>query len=209
MSLNKESIDNFLEILSSSAPAPGGGAVASLEGAIASSLIHMVASLTINKEKYSSSQEFALKMIEKAKSYQDEFQKLIDEDVSSFNEVSKVFKMPKETEEEKNKRKEAMQKALKIAIMPPLKVMRLVSSISSSLLECTDKLNQNALSDIGVASLTLDSALKGAYLNVLINLGSIKDESFKEKIKIESQELLEETSKVCNKTYKEILARLN
>lgn len=208
MSLNNNTVNEFLEILSSDAPSPGGGSASALLAAIGTSLIHMVASLTTDKEKFIEHQELVNEVLDKSNKYQIEYQKLIDEDVKAFEEVSKVFSMPKENDEQKKQRRIAMQKALKNAINPPLKIMELINDTLELICLSVDKFNQNALSDLGVASLSLDSALKGAYLNVLINLKSIKSEEFVSSNRKKADDLLDENSKKAIDLFNKIKGKL-
>ena len=208
MSLNNNTVNEFLEILSSDAPSPGGGSASALLAAIGTGLIHMVASLTTDKEKFIEHQGLVNEVLDKSNKYQIEYQKLIDEDVKAFEEVSKVFSMPKENDEQKKQRRIAMQKALKNAINPPLKIMELINDTLELICLSVDKFNQNALSDLGVASLSLDSALKGAYLNVLINLKSIKNEEFVSSNRKKADDLLDENSKKAIDLFNKIKGKL-
>ncbi|MEG2144807.1 MAG: cyclodeaminase/cyclohydrolase family protein, partial [Oscillospiraceae bacterium] len=110
-------------------------------------------------------------------------------DSESFDAVTAVFKMPKETEEDKLKRKAAMEEALKGCVIPPLEVMELSSDTLKQMLPAVRLLNQSALSDLGVAALSLKTALSGAYMNVLINLQGISDMDFKEKYFTKSEKM--------------------
>ena len=132
----------------------------------------------------------------------------IDRDTEAFDGVSAVFAMPKSTDEEKAARKEAMQKALKEATLVPYSIMELCLeslTVVEMGLGCT---NTNAASDLGVASLNLKSAAQGAWLNVLINLGGIRDEAFVNEYRTKGEEILQKALPLADKIYNEILQSL-
>ncbi len=126
---------------------------------------------------------------------------IVDRDTEAFNQVSAVFSMPKGTDEEKSLRREAMQSALKNATLVPFEMMRLcieaIELISSGL----GKVNTSALSDFGVAALCLKTALMGGWLNVKINLSSIKDEEFVEFHTAEGKLMLDSCVKTVDQIY--------
>jgi formiminotetrahydrofolate cyclodeaminase len=162
---------HFLETLSSSSATPGGGSVSALGGALSASLISMVASLSGENEE--------LQRIHKdSEILRAECTKLIDDDVKAFDAVMRSFKMPKGTDEEKAVRKEAIQSALKDAVRVPL----IVAGRCTEILRLSGKIaricNRNAISDVGVAALMAYASMRGASMNVRINLASIDDEDF-------------------------------
>lgn len=116
-----------------------------------------------------------------------------------------MFKLPKETDEDLLKRKEAMQMALKNATLVPLDIMKLAYQGLVATEKGIGKSNINAASDLGVSALNLDTCLKGAWLNVLINLSGVKDESFVNDIKEEGQKLLTDGTHLAEKIYTAIL----
>ena len=178
MKLTEMQVKAFCELLASDAPAPGGGSASALAGAMGIGLAEMVANLTIGKKKYAEFEANAVEMKERATKLVDEMIVSIDKDTEAFDGVSAVFAMPKDTEEEKAARKEAMQKALKEATLAPYSVMELCLESLKVVEMGLGKTNTSAASDLGVAALNLKSAVQGAWLNVLINLGGIKDEVF-------------------------------
>ena len=178
MTLTDTQVRAFCELLASDAPAPGGGSASALAGAMGIGLAEMVANLTVGKKKYAEFEENAVEMKEKSAKLVDEMIVSIDKDTEAFDGVSAVFAMPKDTDEEKAARKEAMQKALKEATLAPYSVMELCMESLNVVEMGLGKTNTSAASDLGVAALNLKSAVQGAWLNVLINLGGIKDEAF-------------------------------
>ena len=176
--LTLKPIKSFLDELASSAPAPGGGSVAALSGALGAALISMVSNLTIGKKKYVGVQEEITALLEKSESLRDELSDLFEEDVAVYTRLSQTMKMPRDTEEQKNIRTEAMGKALKEATDVPLRVAEACVSVMGLCRPAAEMGNVNAVSDVGVGILMAEAGLRSAALNVLINLGLIKDDKF-------------------------------
>ena len=178
MKLVEMQINDFIAVLGSDTPAPGGGSASALAAAQGIALTKMVTELTIGKKKYAEFEDEIELLQKKAKSLQEGLLRAIDEDTEAFNQVSAVFGLPKTTEEEKKARREAMQSALKGAAVTPFSMMEKIVDALKVTQAAVGKSNTNAASDLGVAALNLKAALQGAWLNVLINLASIKDEMF-------------------------------
>ncbi len=178
MSLTEKSVTTFLDELSSSAPAPGGGSVAALSGALGAALISMVCNLTVGKKKYAAVQDDVKAMLEQSEALRHELIALLEADVAAYTKVSEAMKMPRDTEEKKAARAEAMDKALKNATDVPLRVAAACVRVIDLCRPAAEKGNLNAVSDAGVAVLMAEAGLRSAALNVLINLGWIEDEAF-------------------------------
>ena len=181
--LASSSVDGFLSNLASSSPAPGGGSVAALAGALAAALSSMVCNLTLGKKKYENVQDDIKEMVKKSEKLRKQLTELIDEDTTAFNDVVKAFKMPKETDEQKNKRSEAIQKGYRKAAMVPLKTAQVCNQTLDVAELVAEKGNTNSITDAAVAALMGEAGVFAATLNVKINLGSIKDSSFVEEIR--------------------------
>ena len=153
--LKNLSVEEFAAVTGSDAPAPGGGSVAALAGGLGAALAEMVANLTIGKAKYADVEEEMKGLAAEGAALRKELIDSIQKDTESFTAYMNALGMPKNTDEEKAARKEAMQNGLKEAAVVPLAV--------------TDGL---------VASMMARTAVLSALLNVKINLGSIKDEEF-------------------------------
>jgi glutamate formiminotransferase / formiminotetrahydrofolate cyclodeaminase len=201
-------IDSFLKELASSSPAPGGGSVAALSGALGTALTAMVCNLTIGKEKYKKHEKEIKKTLTRAEQLRKELTKLIDEDTNAFNDVIKAFKMPKDTEDQKNKRSKAIQEGYKKAASVPLKTAETCEKILDLAKIVAEKGNQNSITDAAVSAIMADAAIKSAILNVEINLGSIKDEKYVKKITSKIKKIKEksseETKKILEKVEKKI-----
>ncbi|MDW7674121.1 MAG: cyclodeaminase/cyclohydrolase family protein [Bacillota bacterium] len=173
-----KTVTGFAEELASSSPAPGGGSVAALSGALGASLSSMVCNLTIGKAKYEAAWSELEPVKEKADKLQQRLLELIDIDTESFNKVMAAFKLPKESEAEKKARSEAIQAATIGAAEVPLEVAKACLEVLELTPALAEKGNENAMSDIGVAAQQAEAGIQGAVLNVKINLGSIKDQAF-------------------------------
>ena len=132
----------------------------------------------------------------------------MEHDTDVFNEFSAAMALPKETPEEKAARSEAMQAALKRCIESPLHMMELSFEAVRLAQSLLGKTNANALSDLGVASLMLGTAIQGAWLNVLINLGGLKDEAAAAAYRTSGEELLNDTMVLSHSVYQAIVQAL-
>ncbi len=176
-------IDRFLSELSSSSPAPGGGSVAALSGSLGSALSSMVCNLTLGKDKYIDVQDEIKQILGKSEKLKKKLIKLIDEDTNAFNDVINAFKMPKDLDIQKEKRKKAIQEGYKKAAKVPLETATLCEEIIDLSLIVAQKGNKNSITDSAVSALMAQVGVKSAILNVKINLGSIKDIKFVNNIK--------------------------
>ena len=180
--LADKNIKAFLEETASSAPVPGGGSVAALSAGLAAALTGMVANLTIGKKGYEGLEEEMEGIVKEASEYRESFIKDIDRDCESFNEVMAAFKLPKETEEEKETRKNKIQEGLKNAALVPLEVAKDALKMMGIVEKAVVKGNKNAVTDGAVAAMMARTATLSALYNVKINLGSIKDAEFVDRI---------------------------
>lgn len=208
MNLVDYKVTEFMQLLASEAPAPGGGSAAALAGATGASLAAMVAALTLGKEKYREYEVQTAALQDKGNKLQARFLELIDADTAAFNEVSAAYKLPKQTPEEKAKRQEAIEEALKNATKTPFAMMETAWECLQVVATAVGKTNASAASDLGVAAYSLRAATEGAWLNVLINLGGIKDEAFVTQYKDAAGKLLTEVDKLAATVSRQILASL-
>ncbi len=205
MKLVEMKISEFIEELSSDSPAPGGGSVAALSGALSAALSSMVCNLTIGKEKYKDVEYDMENILERLQNIKKRLLEIIDEDTEAFNQVMDAFKLPKNTEEEKKVRKEKIQEALKKAAHVPLETARLCAEIIEISKEVAEKGNKNSITDAGVSMIMADAGLKSAILNVKINLKSIEDEKFVDSL-IYELDVLERNSRETAKDVEEIVS---
>ena len=211
MQLSNMSVDAFTREIASSSPAPGGGSAAALEGALGAALTAMVCELTTigkSKEKYAEYQEFVIESQKKATELKVRFVDVMDRDTEAFNVVSAAFGMPKATDEEKAARSAAIQKGLEGCTATPFEMMEL----SVETLELTESLlgksNDSAASDLGVSALSLRAAIQGAWLNVLINIGSLKNKELAEDYRVKGEAMLEKALPLADKIYAEVVKML-
>ena len=178
-----KTVKEFIAETASDSPAPGGGSVSALCGSLGSALATMVCNLTIGREKYANVDADIQKIRSKMLEHLQKKTRLIDDDTLAFKEVILAMKLPKDTEEQKKKRSDAIQIGYKKAITVPLDTAR-VSLDALGLIEfIISKGNQNAITDGATGALALQLAITGALLNVKTNLASIKDQSYVENIK--------------------------
>ncbi|WP_101696591.1 cyclodeaminase/cyclohydrolase family protein [Clostridium minihomine] len=183
MEMKNMTLEVFCATTASNEPAPGGGSVSALAGALAASLAEMVAQLTIGKKGYEDVSEEMTLLVPQAAALRAELLDEITRDSTSFNAYMDALGLPKETEEEKAVRRQAMQDALKEAAEVPLSVAKTAAKIMPIASVLVKKGNSNAVTDGLVAAMMTRTAVLGALLNVKINLGSIKDDTYVAKMK--------------------------
>ena len=201
-------VNTYLDVLKSDAPAPGGGSVSALSGAQGIGLALMVCDLTIGKEKYADYQEVCLAAKEAGISVYNRLVEAIDKDTEAFNLVSAAFKMPKETDEEKAARKQAIADGTLVATQVPFETMEIAFEGLKIVETLEGKSNPNASSDLGVAALNLMSAIRGAWLNVKINLPGVKDEEAAKAFVEKGEAIIAEAEKLAAPIYERVLASL-
>lgn len=189
--LVKQNIKMFLDELASNSPAPGGGSVAALSGALGAALSSMVCNLTRGKQGYEDAQDDIAEIFRKSEELRKDLTDLIDRDTDAFNEVMKAIKMPKETQEQIDQRKNALQAAFKLAAEVPLETARKCVQILDVARVVAEKGNKNSISDAAVSALMAQTGVQAAMLNVRVNLGSIKDHEYVQQVSTELHELLQ------------------
>ena len=181
---------DFTDEVSRESPAPGGGSVSAQTGALAAALIAMVANLSFGKKEYLKNNEVILDIGNQAQLLKKELLILVDEDSNAFDKIMSAIKMPRKTENQKEERDAAITLATKHAIDIPFKTMELsmlVLTLSKKIMKIG---NKNSISDAGVASEMSFAAIKGAYMNVLINLKDIYDDSYRDKVLNKANKIL-------------------
>ena len=191
----------FVDLLASDAPAPGGGSAAALEGALGAALTAMVCGLTVGKKKYAEFEELAQSAQTKALDLKARFVDVMDRDTEAFNVVSAAFGMPKETDEEKAARSAAIQKGLEGCTKTPFEMMELAAETLELTASILGKSNDSAASDLGVSALSLRAAIQGAWLNVLINIGSLKNKELAEDYRAKGEALLAKALPLADQIY--------
>jgi formiminotetrahydrofolate cyclodeaminase len=176
--LVKFTVDEFNKILGSSSPAPGGGSVSALSGALGAELVSMVCNLSLGKSDLTDWQPQLNDTLNRVQALAASLLKRVDLDTEAFNEVMAAFKMHKGTEEEKKARSAAILAGYQKAVQSPLGIAGECLDVLRLADQLIGRFNPNAMSDFGVAALEALAGLEGAVMNVRINLPSIKDEKF-------------------------------
>lgn len=188
MKLTELSVEQFLAETASSSPAPGGGSVSALAGALAAALAGMVANLT-QGEKFADREKRMQTAAAEAQELCKELKESVQKDTESFDGYMAALRLPKDTQEQKESRRQAMQEALKQAAQVPLETAERAARVFPLARLALEEGNPNAESDALVSAMLARTAVLGALFNVSINLGGIKDESFCQKMRKRVQEL--------------------
>ena len=196
MKLAELTVTGFADIVSSDAPAPGGGSCAALYGAIGAALTAMVGGLTQGRKKYAEAKGNELKA---------RLLDVMDRDTDAFNVVSAAFGMPKDTDEQKAERSAAIQNGLKGCTKTPMEMMELIDETLTLAHSLLGRFNDTSASDLGVAFLSLKAGIQGAWLNVLINVGSLKDQEFAAEYRARGEKLLAHALPLADECYAEIV----
>ncbi len=208
MSFTNYSCEDFVEVLSTKAPVPGGGGASALVGAIGTALGNMVGSLTVGKKKYADVEADIIALKEKADALQKEFLRLVEADAEVFEPLSKAYGMPKETEEEKAEKARVMEIVLKDACSVPMDIMRRCCDAIDLIEEFAAKGSVIAISDAGVGVAFCKAALLGASLNVFINTKSMANREYAEELNREAEEMIATYSAKADMIFEGVNARL-
>jgi len=209
MGMLDKSCKDFLDVLSSKEPVPGGGGAAAAGGAIGMALSNMVGNLTVGKKKYADVEDEVKELLDKGYKVMAELETLVDKDAEVFEPLSKAYGMPKDTPEQVAAKEEALEKCSKEACSVPMEIMRK----SYEGIKIHERMGQIgsmlAISDVGCGVVFLKSALVSGMLNVVINLNTIKDQEFVKSTREEMDRLLSEGSKVADDTLQLVLDKLS
>ncbi|MCH7975534.1 MAG: glutamate formimidoyltransferase [Bacteroidetes bacterium] len=199
------SIEAFAEETASESPAPGGGSVSAAVGAFGVALGSMVANLSAHKRGWDDRWEEFSDWAERGKSCQSELLRLVDDDTAAFNAVMAALRLPKGSDTEQTERTKAIQATTRVAIEIPLRVMEVALESMAVMKVMAEIGNPNSVSDAGVGALCARAAVRGAYLNVQINVGDLEDKAFVEDVLSRGQKLVEQ----AEEQEREILAIVN
>ena len=204
MKISEKSCVEFVEVLASKSAVPGGGGAAALVGAVGMALGSMVCNLTIGKKKYAEYEESVKEILTKAGKIENQLLNMIDQDAECFLPLSKAYGLPTSTEEEKKIKEETMEKALKLACEVPISIVRVCFDAIKLHEDLVDKGSKLAISDVGVGVQCLRAAILSGQLNVVININSIKDVEYVNKVKTEVDSLVQEGVKICDEVYAKV-----
>lgn len=178
MSIENTLCGDFIEVLASKEPTPGGGGAAALVGAVGIALGNMVGSLTVGKKKYAGVEADIIRLKEKSDYLQQEFLRLVDADAEEFKPLANAYGLPKETPEQAEYKHQVIQKASKVACSVPVEIMEKCCEAIDVIEEFAAKGSALAISDAGVGVACCKAALIGASLNVFINTSCIEDAEY-------------------------------
>lgn len=207
-SLFDKSLSEILRESASSAPTPGGGSVSGIAAAFAAAMAAMVGNLTIGKKKYKDVEAEVTVLRDKALDLMSTFEALVEEDISQFAKFMEAYRLPKDTQEEKQKREQVLQQALKGATETPLKVARACVELLDLVCKLAPIGNTMAISDAGVAAYLAEAGLRAVLLNVDINVPMIKDQDFVAQARKEKEGLIEQASKLREKAVSIVSERM-
>lgn len=207
--LTNMTVKDFSNELSRNSPAPGGGSVAALSGALSAALTSMVASLTHGKKGYEKFNDEMEKIGIEAQKLKDDLVKAIDDDTEAFNKVMACFSMPKSNDAEKASRAAAIEEATKGATLVPFKVLEHTISSLKVARVAAEHGNQNSLSDAGVAALMAKAGAHGAYYNVLINLNTLTDKKWVTDVRKKADAIIADVDKLSDEIQKMVVTKLN
>lgn len=187
-------IQTYAAAASSGSPTPGGGSVAALAGALGTTMAAMAANFTVGKKKFEAVDPEVREHLAACVRARDELLRLMDEDTRAYTTVSAAYAMPKETPEEKKARSAAIQDALVVAMDAPLRVVRACRDVMKPVARLAEVANPNLISDVGVAAILAEAALRAAKLNVEINLRELKDAKRVAAVRAEVEQAARETA---------------
>ena len=208
MGMSSNSIDSFIEELSSKAAVPGGGGACGLVAAVGMSLGNMVMALTNGKKKYAKYQEEVEETIKRASILTKDLLECMDKDAKAFEPLSKAYSLPKETREEIEYRDKVMEEALLAAAKAPLEMMELILDAMKMIDRIAQIGSRFALSDAGVGISMCNSAMEGASLNVYINTKLMKNTKEAKALELRADELREQASEISTKTFDYVLKEI-
>ena len=200
--------NEFVEVLASKAPVPGGGGASALVGAVGTALGNMVGSLTVGKKKYADVEEEMWALKSKADTLQKELLALVERDAEVFEPLSKAYGMPRETEEQKAEKARVMEIVLKDACSVPMEIMEKCCEALDLLVEFAAKGSALAISDAGVGAVFCKAALQGASLNVYISTKSMKNREYAEELNNKADAKLEKYTEIADQIFESVLGRL-
>jgi formiminotetrahydrofolate cyclodeaminase len=206
--MHNKPIEVFLQELASNAPTPGGGGASALMGATGAALVAMVANLTLGKKGYEEVTAEMQLQLDEAMSLKQQFKAMMNDDVEAFNGLMGAYRLPKDTDEQKALRSQAIQKGLVGATEAPLECARACAQGIRLAMRSAKTGNTQVISDAGVAVLALQAGLRSAALNVDINAPSIKDRAYADAAVAELKGLLDECLPLAEEAYQVVKGRL-
>ncbi|MEM0157612.1 MAG: cyclodeaminase/cyclohydrolase family protein [Thermoplasmataceae archaeon] len=203
-----ETLDSFMERLASPSPAPGGGAASAAVSVVAASLVSMVAGLTIGKKGYENSQDTMKQVLEKSRKLTGELRSLMEEDEEAFNKLFAAWKMPKSTDDEKKRRREAMDMATRGAIQVPWKIAGTAAQILRLAATVASNGNSSAITDAGSALEFSLASIRAALQNVEINLKSLSNSEYADSERMKIRVFTDDAGEIYRNAMKDVRRRM-
>ena len=208
MGFSDKSCSEFVEVLATKAPVPGGGGASAMVGALATALGNMVGSLTVGKKKYAAVEEEMWALKDRCDRLQKDFLHLVERDAEVFEPLARAYSMPKNTEEEKAEKARVMEIVLRDACSVPMEIMEKCCEAIDIIAVFAEKGSVIAISDAGVGAAFAKAALKGASLNVYINTKSMADRVLAAELNAKCDRMLEEYTGKADAIFDSVLGRL-
>lgn len=206
--IEQKSIQEFLDVLSSKEPVPGGGGASAIVGSIGNALGQMVANLTIGKKKYADVEEDVKKLLEKMIVLQKEFTNLADADAKVFAPLAKAYSLPTETDEQKEYKARVMEENLLTASKVPMEIMEKCMEMLDILDVLSKVGSRMAISDVGVGVQCIRTGLLGAVMNVYINTKSMKNREIADELNKKADDMVSKGCKMADEIYARVLDSL-
>ena len=201
-------VTDFVNKLASNDPTPGGGAAAGVTASLGIAAILMAMRFSTNKKMSDEERAFLKDTIDQYDQSKDHFIELIDRDASDFEPLSQAYGLPKETDEEKEKRKAAIQEGLKTASQPPVELLEEVEAVCQDLEKVVPLIKKSIISDLGVGVQMLRSAIYSSSLNLNINAGQLKDPDLSQDYRQLATDKVDQLAQTLDTIYQQVQAIL-
>lgn len=204
----KEPLERYLTDAASGSPTPGGGSVSALAGALATTMASMSVNLTLGRPEFKEVEPLLKELCKGFEEKRKEMLSLMHQDMEAYQGVMKAYRMPKSQPEEKKQRSLAIQEALKGAMEVPLRLFRCSLNLLEDVNRMADKVNPNLVGDVAVAAILAEAALKGARVNIEVNLSGIKDDDLVKKTRAEISRASERAQSLLKEVMQKIKAHI-
>jgi len=204
----EERLPVYLDDAASGKPAPGGGSVSACVGALGAALTSMVCNLTVGREQFAAVEERMKEVLARSEAARARLQELLQEDTTAYSGVLEAYRLPKETDEQRAARHQAVQDGLLVAAEVPLEICRVALEVCRLAKVAAELGNANAVTDAGIGAVLGEAAAVGAALNVRINLGSIEDAEYVRRTAEELDAILAEAAALRADVLATTLARI-
>lgn len=193
-------VDQFISLLASAQPVPGGGSAAAVAGSLGGALVAMVASLSAGRPKYAEHEQLLLEAKATGEALADQLLTLADEDAAAFAGFGVAMKMPRDTDDEKVARTKALQSAARAATEAPYRTVQACLQVALAAEAMAGRSNKNASSDLEVAGLMAEAAARAAAANVYINLPSMGDDSGAQELLDQTESMVDDIERLASRT---------